>query len=91
MKNKKNELQSENANSFNQNVFNLIENMKKTTVIINYIPQGSDTIRTVRATLIGYWYEFKRPFIYIPRLTFLPYWDMDARAWRTIQITGIIF
>lgn len=75
----------------NEPLLALIGLLHHTVMPVSYYSELHDSVRTVRGTLIGYWYDFKRPFLYRPRLMFLPLFDMDRHRWTVLNIAHIIY
>ena len=48
------------------------------------------TIRRATGTLIGYEHSFRRPYTPKPENTFVVYYDIDAKGWRTFHAENFL-
>lgn len=62
----------------------LIRQMHHGNVCFRYTKQDG-TIRRATGTLIGYEHSFRRPYTPKPENTFVVYYDIDAKGWRTFH------
>lgn len=76
---------------FNERLHALVCQLHHTVMPVSYHSELHNAVLTVRGTLIGYWYDFGRPFLYRPRLTFLPIYDMDRHRWTALNTANIIY
>lgn len=76
---------------FNERLYALIDQLHHTVMPVSYHSELHETELTVRGTLIGYWCDFGRPFLYRPRQPFLPIYDMDRHRWTALNTANIIY
>ena len=58
-------------------------------VCFRYTKQDG-TIRRATGTLIGYEHSFRRPYTPKPENTFVVYYDIDAKGWRTFHAENFL-
>ena len=64
----------------------LIRKMHRENVKFCYTKQDG-TVRHAVGTLTGYQHSFHRPYMPRPENTFVVYYDLEAKGWRTFQIS----
>lgn len=67
----------------------LIRQMHHGNVCFRYTKQDG-TIRRATGTLIGYEHSFRRPYTPKPENTFVVYYDIDAKGWRTFHAENFL-
>ena len=67
----------------------LIRQMHHGNVCFRYTKQDG-TIRRATDTLIGYEHSFRRPYTPKPENTFVVYYDIDVKGWRTFHAENFL-
>ncbi|MBP1613629.1 MAG: hypothetical protein H6Q13_1077, partial [Bacteroidetes bacterium] len=67
----------------------LIEGMHRGEVTFSYTKEDG-SVRKARGTLTDYEYCFKRPYVPRPENTFVVYFDLEKRGWRTFRAANFL-
>ena len=66
----------------------LIRKMHRENVKFCYTKQDG-TVRHAVGTLTGYQHSFHRPYMPRPENTFVVYYDLEAKGWRTFHVDSL--
>ena len=67
----------------------LIRKMHRENVKFCYTKQDG-TVRNAVGTLTGYQHSFHRPYMPRPENTFVVYYDLEAKGWRTFHAENFL-
>lgn len=75
----------------NEPLESLVHQLECDVPTVRYHSEITGHTEEVRGTLMGYWHAFGHRFRYLPRLTFLPLFDMERHRWVTLRADSILF